>query len=143
MAELIGRHRYQVDAKGRIPLPSKLRDAFQDGVYLTLGQDGCLYAFPREEWVRRREEVQSRPLGGQRARDYSRMFFSNADRVELDGQGRLVIPQGLRSRVGLEREVVVLGVADRLEIWSGPVWDTYERGREGAYVEGTLAPEDP
>ena len=141
MAELLGQHRYQLDAKGRIALPAKFRDAFAGGVYLTLGQDGCLYAYPREEWERRSGEIRSAPLSGQEARDYARMFFGNADRVELDGQGRLVIPQQLRGRIGLDREAVVLGVSERLEVWSGPAWDRYEAARAGAYVSGALQPE--
>jgi len=141
VAELLGQHRYQLDAKGRIALPAKFRESFGEGVYLTLGQDGCLYAYPRDEWNRRSTEVRSAPLAGQDARDYARMFFGNADRVDLDGQGRLVIPQQLRSRTGLAREVVVIGVSERLEIWSGPVWDRYEEARVGAYVAGTLEPE--
>src|SRR5439155_4118178 len=114
VAELLGQHRYQLDAKGRIALPAKFREAFAGGVYLTLGQDGCLYAYRREEWERRSGEIRSAPLSGQEARDYARMFFGNADRVELDGQGRLVIPQQLRGRIGLDREAVVLGVSERL-----------------------------
>lgn len=142
MAELLGLHRYQLDTKGRIALPSKFRDAFEEGlVYLTLGQDGCLYAFPKQEWDRRREEVQSRPLSAQDARAYARMFFGNAERVELDGQGRLVIPQRLRGQIGLEREAVVVGVSERLDIWASTAWDRYERAHAGAYSGGMLEPE--
>jgi MraZ protein len=141
VADLLGQHRYQLDPKGRIALPAKFRDAFADGVYLTLGQDGCLFAYPREEWERRSGEVRSSPLSGREGRDYARMFFGNADRVELDGQGRLVVPQGLRARVGLQREAIVLGVGERLEIWAGSAWDRYEQGLVGAYVSGTLRPE--
>lgn len=141
MAELLGQHRYQLDAKGRIALPAKFREAFADGVYLTLGQDGCLFAFPKEEWDRRAEEVRSRPLSNQRARAYARLFFANAERVELDGQGRLVIPQKLRALGGVDREVVVIGVSDRLEIWSSRAWERYEQAFGGAYASGTLEPE--
>ena len=139
--ELLGQHRYQLDAKGRIALPAKFRAAFKAGVYLTLGQDGCLFAYPKGEWQRRGSEVRSSPLSGQEARNYARMFFGNADRVDLDNQGRLVIPQALRARVGLDREAVVVGVGERLEIWAGPAWDLYEQGLVGAYVSGALRPE--
>ena len=141
MAELLGQHRYQLDAKGRIALPQKFRDEFADGVYLTLGQDGCLFAYPGEEWSRRSAEVRSAPLGGKEARDYARMFFGNAERADLDGQGRLVIPQSLRPRAGLTREVVVLGVGERLEIWAASVWDREEVPLIGAYVAGKLRPD--
>ena len=141
MAELLGQHRYQLDTKGRIALPAKFREPFGEGVYLTLGQDGCLFAFPKQEWDRRSEEVRSHPLGGQHARAYARMFFGNAERVELDTQGRLVIPQKHRSEVGIGREVLVIGVSDRLEIWSREAWDRYEQAHAGAYTSGSLEPE--
>ena len=141
VAELLGQHRYQLDAKGRIALPAKFRAAFSDGVFLTLGEDGCLYAFPGPEWRRRSDEARSRPLPGRAGRDYARMFFGNAERIELDRQGRLVIPQKLRSQIGLETDAVVVGVSDRLEIWSGPAWDRYEQARLGAYMSGALEPD--
>jgi MraZ protein len=138
VAELLGQHRYQLDAKGRIALPVGYRDAFGDGLYLTLGQDRCLYAFPNEEFHRQAEDVRSRPISLHGARDYRRMFFGNAERADLDKQGRLTIPSRLRARVGLEQEVVVVGVFDHLQIWSGPVWDTYEADVAGAYASGAL-----
>jgi transcriptional regulator MraZ len=138
VAELLGQHRYQLDAKGRIALPARFREVFESGVYLTLGQDGCLYVFPQDEWQRRSDEVRARPLTGQSARDYARMFFGNAERMDLDGQGRLTIPQRLRGRVGLEREAVVIGVYDHLQVWASPAWDAYERDRVGAYSSGAL-----
>ena len=141
MAELLGQHRYQLDAKGRIALPSKFRESFSNGVDLTLGQDGCLFAFPKEEWDGRSQEVRSRPLNGQHARAYARMFFGNAERVDLDSQGRVVIPQKLRTGVGIGRDVIVIGVSDRLEIWSGDAWDRYEESQAGAYTSGSLDPE--
>ena len=141
MAELLGQHRYQLDAKGRIALPSKFRESFADGVYLTLGQDGCLFAFPKQEWDGRSQEVRSRPLNGQHARAYARMFFGNAERVDLDTQGRVVIPQKLRTGVGIGRDVIVIGVSDRLEIWSGEAWDRYEQSQAGSYTSGSLEPE--
>ena len=141
VAELLGQHRYQLDQKGRIALPVRFRDSFQDGLYLTLGQDRCLYAFPSEEFRRQADEVRSRPMSSQSARDYRRMFFGSAGRADLDGQGRLTIPARLRAVVGLEQEVVVVGVYDHLQIWSGPVWDAYEPDVAGAYTSGTLDPD--
>lgn len=140
VAELLGQHRYQLDGKGRIPLPARLRHPFSDGVYLTLGQDGCLFAYPPEEWQRRSDEVRSRPLAAQEARAYARMFFGNAERVELDGQGRLLIPQQLRAQAGLGRDAVVIGVSERLEIWASEAWLRYEQVHAGAYASGSLDP---
>lgn len=141
MAELLGQHRYQLDAKGRIALPARFREAFSEAAYLTLGQDGCLFAFPVDEWERQRATARSRPISVNEARVYGRMFFGHASRVELDGQGRLTIPQKLRTQIGLGREAVVLGVMDRLEIWPADVWDRYEQANAGAYTSGALDPE--
>ena len=140
--ELLGQHRYQLDAKGRIALPRKFAEAFGEGVYLTLGQDDCLWVFPKDEWDRRSEEIRRRPLSGQTARAYSRMFFGFAERMDLDGQGRMVIPQRLRAQAELEREVVVMGLFDHLEIWPARVWDRYEQQHAGAYRSGSLEPDD-
>jgi MraZ protein len=139
--ELVGEHHYQVDAKGRISLPTKFREAFEDGVYLTLGQDGCLFAFPRSEWDRRKEEVQALPLSDPTNRAYARMFFGNADRVDLDPQGRLVLPRTLRETAHLGRQVAVVGVSDRLEIWDGGEWGRYREAHGGSYSSGVLVPE--
>lgn len=141
MPELVGEHHYQVDAKGRISLPTKFREAFEDGVYLTLGQDGCLFAFPRREWDRRKEEVQALPISDPTNRAYARMFFGNADRVDLDPQGRLVLPRTLRETAHLGRQVAVVGVSDRLEIWDGGEWGRYREAHGGSYSSGALVPE--
>jgi MraZ protein len=140
VAELLGQHRYQLDAKGRIALPGKFREPLADGVYLTLGEDGCLYAFPRNEWDRRREELRAGGGSGAQARARARMFFGNAERIELDGQGRVTVPQKLRQQVEMEREAVVIGVSEWLEIWPAATWDRYEQQHAGAYTSGALDP---
>ena len=110
MAELLGTHSYQLDPKGRVSLPARFREAFADGAWLTIGQDGCLFAFPRAEWERRSDEVASSPLSDADGRAYARLFFGALRRGELDGQGRVTIPQRLREAVGISKDVVVLGV---------------------------------
>ncbi len=130
-----------MDPKGRISLPAKFREAFEEGVYLTLGQDGCLFAFPREEWERRAGEVQALAISDPKNRAYARMFFGNAERVELDSQGRLVLPRKLRDTALLRRQVAVVGVSDRLEIWAREAWEAYSRSHEGSYSTGTLVPD--
>jgi MraZ protein len=105
-----------------------------------LGQDGCLFCFPRAEWEERAEEVRSAPLSDAEGRAYSRMFFGNAEPVDLDSQGRLVVPQRLRTQVGIRKEVVVVGVHDRLEIWDREAHERYLENFGGAYQAGTLYP---
>ena len=138
MAELLGTHSYQLDPKGRISLPARFRDVFADGAVLTLGQDGCLFCFPRAEWDARSGEVRAVPLSDAEGRAYARMFFGKAESVELDAQGRLVVPQRLRTEVGIRKDVVVLGVFDRMEIWDRSAHERYEQTHGGAYQAGTL-----
>ena len=140
MAELLGTHWYQLDPKGRVSLPARFREAFADGCWLTVGQDHCLYVFPRVEWERRSDEVASSPLSDADGRAFARLFFGSSDEVRVDGQGRITIPQRLREAVGITNNVVVLGVRDRMEIWDRATHDRYEQSFAGAYQAGTLDP---
>jgi MraZ protein len=143
VAELLGTHNYQLDPKGRISLPGRFREALADGAYLTLGQDGCLFCFPRAEWEDRSNEVRAAPLSDSEGRAYARMFFGNAEPVDLDSQGRLVVPQRLRQQVAIGKEVVVVGVQDRMEIWDREAHERYLDAFGGAYQAGTLYPRRP
>ena len=140
MAELLGTHSYQLDPKGRLSLPARFREAFADGAWLTIGQDGCLFAFPRVEWERRSDEVAASPLSDAAGRAYARLFFGASDESRIDGQGRMTIPGRLRDAVGIAKDVVVLGVRDRMEIWDREAYERYETAYAGAYQAGTLAP---
>jgi MraZ protein len=140
VAELLGTHSYQLDPKGRISLPARFREAFADGAVLTLGQDGCLFCFPRAEWETRAAEVRTLPLSDAQSRAYARLFFGKAEAVDLDAQGRLVIPARLRAEAQIRKEAVVVGVFDRMEIWDRTTHERYEAGHGGAYQSGTLSP---
>ena len=140
MTELLGAHSYQLDPKGRVSLPARFRDAFGEGAWITVGQDGCLFAFPRAEWERRSEEVAASPLSDATGRAYARMFFGSSDEAKVDGQGRLTIPGRLRDAVGILKDVVVLGVRDRMEIWDRETYERYSAVNAGAYETGTLDP---
>jgi MraZ protein len=141
VAELLGTHSYQLDPKGRVSLPARFREAFADGAWLTRGQDGCLFAFPRAEWERRSEEVGAFPLSDATGRAYARLFFGATEEAKLDSQGRLTIPQRLREAAAIAKEVVVLGVRERMEIWDRDAYERYLATFEGAYQSGTLDPE--
>lgn len=141
MAELLGEHHYQMDPKGRISLPAKFREAFKAGVHLTLGQEGCLYAFPPGEWEREKGRVEERALADPQTRGYTRVFFGNAEHVDLDAQGRMVVPRRLREKVRLARDVAVIGVSDRLEIWPEEEWARYAESLETSYQSGALTPQ--
>jgi MraZ protein len=129
---LLGAHEHTIDDKNRLTLPAKFRQAFADGVVVTRGLDGCLFAFRRPDWDRL---VESRlatldPLS-EEGRRLNRFFFSGAAEAELDKQGRVMLPASLIEHAKLGREVVVAGVNDRLEIWDRARWR-----RELAEVEG-------
>ena len=140
MAELLGAHHYSLDPKGRVSLPQRFREAFADGAWLTVGQDRCLYVFPRSEWERRSDEVASFPLSDNDGRAYARLFFGSSDEAKVDSQGRVTIPQRLREVIGIRKDVVVLGVRDRMEIWDRDTFERYRSAFEGAYQAGTLEP---
>jgi transcriptional regulator MraZ len=140
VAGLLGTHSYALDPKGRVSLPARFREAFADGCWLTIGQDNCLYVFPRAEWDRRAAEVGSPLLSDAAGRAYGRMFFGKAHEAELDSQGRVTIPGRLREEVGITKDVIVLGVMDRMEIWDRAAYDRYEETFSGAYQAGTLEP---
>jgi MraZ protein len=140
VAGLLGTHSYALDPKGRVSLPARFREAFADGCWLTIGQDNCLYVFPRAEWERRAAEVGSPLLSDAAGRAYGRMFFGKAHEAELDSQGRVTIPGRLREEVGITKDVIVLGVMDRMEIWDRAAYDRYEETFSGAYQAGTLEP---
>ena len=114
---LLGEHEHSLDDKNRLTLPSKLRGAFDEGVVVTRGLDGCLFAYPRGAWEQLAERIQNLDPLAEGSRVMQRHFFAGAAQGELDKQGRLVIPTPLIEHAGLGREVTVAGVFDHLEIW--------------------------
>ncbi len=116
----------KLDEKGRLFLPAKYREALAEGVVVTRGQENCLVVWPPEVFDREADRAAEKPLTSKAARGYSRMFFSAGDEVAPDKQGRIGIPAVLREYAALEREVVVIGVRDRLEIWNPVTWRDYQ-----------------
>jgi MraZ protein len=129
---LLGEHEHSLDDKNRLTLPAKLRAAFEDGVVVSRGLDGCLYAYPRTEWERLAARLAERDDLGEDARRMRRHFFSGAAQGELDRQGRLVLSPPLIAYAGLEREVTVTGVHDHLEIWDRTKWRQQLHELEGS-----------
>ena len=129
---LLGEHEHSLDDKNRLTLPAKLRAAFEDGVVVSRGLDGCLYAYPRAEWQRLADRIAALDPLGEDARSMRRHFFSGASQGELDKQGRLVLSPTLIAYAGLEREVTVAGVHDHLEIWDRTKWRQQLQEVEGS-----------
>ena len=120
---LIGEYEHSLDAKGRLIMPSKLRLDIGEKFVVTKGLDGCLFAFSQSEWLNFEEKLKALPLSDKNARNFVRFFLSGATECEIDKQGRFLIPNNLRVAAGLEKEVVIIGVGTRLEIWNKSTWE--------------------
>jgi len=118
----LGEYQHSVDPKGRVVLPSKFRDRLDDGLVVTKGQERCLYVFPLDRWEGEVAKVNALPRTDRRSRNYARSFFGAASDQTMDGQGRIQIPQPLRDYAALTKDVAVVGVADRVEIWDAGAW---------------------
>ncbi|SHJ61139.1 MraZ protein [Clostridium cavendishii DSM 21758] len=121
----IGEYQHGLDSKNRIIIPSKFRDEIGDKFVITKGLDGCLYVYTINEWKVLEGKLKSLPLTNKDARAFVRFFFSGASEIELDKQGRGLIPQNLIEYAGIEKEIVSIGVLTRIEIWSKAKWQEY------------------
>jgi MraZ protein len=133
----LGTHSPRLDDKGRLILPAKYREELAAGLVLTKGQDGCLYVFPAGEFSRITDALRTAPVTAKAVRDYSRVLFASASDEELDRQGRITIPLGLREYARLDRECVVIGANTRLEIWDASAWASYLEQQEPAFSAAT------
>jgi MraZ protein len=129
----LGTHTPRLDDKGRLILPAKYREELSAGLVLTKGQERCLYVFPVSEFGRITDALRTAPVTAKAVRDYSRVFFASASDEELDRQGRITIPAGLREYAGLDRDCVVIGANTRLEIWDAAAWASYLEQQEPAF----------
>ena len=119
----MGEYNHTIDAKGRLIIPSKFRDSLGDEFVVTKGLDGCLFVYDNKEWSAFEEKLKSLPLTNKDARQFVRFFLAGATLAEVDKQGRILVPANLREFAGLEKEVVLVGVASRVEIWSKTRWE--------------------
>lgn len=129
---LLGEFEHTLDEKNRLTLPAKFREAFADGVVVTRGMDGCLYAYARGDFDQLADRVRALDPLGRESRLMQRHFFSGASDAEPDKQGRIMIPAPLLESAGLRREVVVAGVYDHLEIWDRAAWREHLKEVEGS-----------
>ena len=119
---LIGEYEHSLDAKGRLIMPAKLREDIGEKFIITKGLDGCLFAFSTTEWEKFEEKLSTLPISNKDARAFSRFFFAGAIDCEIDKQGRFLISGNLREFAGLTKEVVIIGMDSRIEIWSKKKW---------------------
>ena len=129
----MGEHVHTIDLKGRIIIPAKFREHLNDGFILTRGMDGCLFGYPPQEWIQFEEKLKKLSIAKKDARAFTRFFFSGATEVKIDKQGRINIPTTLRQHAALEKECVIIGVSNRIEIWAQDRWDEYFTMSEDAF----------
>ncbi len=117
MHMFMGEYNHTIDAKGRLIIPSKFREILGDAFVVTKGLDGCLFVYDNEEWKRFEEKLRSLPITNKEARQFVRFFLAGATEAEVDKQGRILIPNVLREFAQLTKDVVLVGVGSRIEIW--------------------------
>lgn len=118
----MGEYNHAIDTKGRLIIPSKFREELGEEFVVTKGLDGCLFVFPNDAWHEFEEKLRALPLTNKSARQFSRFFVAGATPCELDKQGRILLPGTLREFAGLEKDVVLTGMLNRIEIWSKEKW---------------------
>lgn len=119
----VGEYNHSVDAKGRVIVPAKFRDILGDEFYVTRGLDDCLFVFSNEEFSVFEEKLRALPMSNKDARKFVRFFLAGATQVQVDKQGRILLPNVLREFAKIEKDVVVVGVGGRAEIWSKDNWN--------------------
>ncbi len=133
-APFLGTYTPRLDDKGRLILPAKFRPQLASGLVMTKGQERCLFLMPVDEFRRLHEDIRRAPVTSKQARDYLRVFLSGASDEVPDRQGRVSIPPMLRTYAGLGRDVAVIGMGTRVEIWDLPAWEAYLAEQESSYA---------
>lgn len=122
---LLGEYEHSIDLKGRLAMPAKLREGLGEHFVITKGLDGCLFVYDMEQWHLLEQKLSALPMSRKTARDFTRFLFGGACEGECDKQGRVMLPASLRKHAGLEKDVVVVGVGNRAEIWDAQKWAEY------------------
>ena len=131
----MGEYQHNIDVKGRLIIPVKFRGALGEEFVITRGLDQCLFGYSMEEWKAIEDKLKTLPLTKKDARAFTRFFFSGATECQLDKQGRINIPAQLVNYAKLEKECVILGVSNRIEIWSKHQWEDYFTSSEESFAD--------
>jgi MraZ protein len=122
---LLGEYQHSIDAKGRVILPAKFREEIGENCIATKGLEKCLFVYPKQEWSTIESKLKQLPLAKAEARAFVRFFFSGAAELECDKQGRVLVPSNLREYAALDKDIVIIGVLNRIEIWDKVAWEDY------------------
>ncbi len=131
----LGQYEHSLDKKGRIIMPAKFRENLGDSFVITLGLEKCLFVYPMEEWEKLSQNLQNLPLGKKDTRAFKRTLASRALISSFDQQGRVVINKYLRDYAEIEKDIIVIGVFERVEIWDSKKWERYSQETEQSYEE--------
>lgn len=126
----IGEYQHNVDDKGRIAIPSKFRGDLTKGAVVTRGLDRCLFVYTMEEWEKLAQKLVQLPISQSKSRAFARLMLAGAMDVQLDKQGRIVLPEYLREYAGVTKKTVIAGLYNRLEIWEEASWQKYKTATE-------------
>jgi len=129
----IGEYQHGMDLKGRISVPSKFREELGDCFIITKGINGCLFIYSQEEWTSFSQKLRTLPLTNREAQAFIRLFFAGASECDVDKQGRILIPTNLREYAKLDKDISIIGVFSRVEIWSKDSWEDYSNNSSAGY----------
>ena len=130
-----GEYEHSIDRKGRLIIPSKFREVFKEHFiekfYVTRGLDGCLFVFTEDEWKNQETKFKNASFTKKESRKFNRLYFSGACDLACDRQGRILIPQYLKDYAGIKKDVIIVGISNRIEIWSKQMWkDFYDNTKD-------------
>lgn len=131
----MGEYQHTIDSKGRLIIPSKLRDGLGDTFVITRGLENCLFVYPQNEWQQLELKLKALPFTKKDVRAFTRFLLSGAIEVELDKQGRVLLPNNLRDFAELDKDCVIIGVSSRVEIWSKKKWEEYYQSADATFEE--------
>ena len=131
----MGEYGHNIDRKGRLIMPAKFREELGEHVVVTRGLDGCLYVYTSEQWMEVYKRLSALPTTNKNARWYQRMVLSKASECEMDSQGRILIPSSLTSLAGLQKECLIIGMANHLEIWAKDRWESLEEQQSDLFED--------
>ena len=134
-----GEHEHTIDKKGRLIIPSKFREAFKEydiqKFYITRGLDKCLFLFTENEWKSQESKFRSMPFTKSESRKFNRLYFAGAAQIECDKQGRILMPKYLKDFADIKKDVVIIGVSSRIEIWSKDIWQSYYKSSKESFED--------
>ena len=134
-----GEHEHAIDKKGRLIIPSRFRESLKEydieKLYVTRGLDRCLFLFTENEWKSQESKFKSIPFTRSEARKFNRLYFSGAVQIECDKQGRILLPKYLKDYAGIKKDVMIIGVSNRIEIWPKEAWEGYYNSSKESFED--------